>query len=382
MNLSNYYIVQASFYIGVFYLFYWSLLRKEAHFRWNRAYLLGTLALALLIPLLPDSLIKAEWFTPWISSDKPTEENLVLPLSTAVSTEVVQVTFAWAQGLWLIYSLGVMYTTLRLGHSLRKIFYLVHNHPNQQKVGYTLVHLNEGTTSIFSFGPFLFWSNQPSLSSVKLEQIEQHELAHIRQKHTLDVLWLELLCIILWFNPFIYLYKQALRNVHEYLADQAAVQQCKDPQAYSYLLVSQLLEAPQPELIHPFINKTNLKQRIHMLTLAKSTRRHLVKLALVLPVMALCVTMASCQQTVQQKKVKTVLKLKKVTANLSVKSPKITLRKHIKKDEKIQLNKKVEMNKKIRMNQSMKSDQRFQEFFLPFLKKKPAVKKRKGTGKC
>ena len=117
----------------------------------------------------------------------------------------------------------------------------------------------------------------------------RHEAAHIRQGHTADVLFLEVVQALFWFNPVLWLYKRALQEVHEFLADRAAVSQVATRPAYAHQLVAYALDMPVAALTTPFVSKSTLKQRIVMLQKPQTPRRALLGYVLALPLAALLV---------------------------------------------------------------------------------------------
>jgi len=123
--------------------------------------------------------------------------------------------------------------------------------------------------------------------------IQQHEQIHMQQMHSLDVLFFELLGIITWFNPVIYFYKQSIKNIHEYLADEEAARFQGDKTRYSMLLLSKAFDVDLHMLTNNFAGKSMLKKRIAMLHKEKSTKRGILKYGLFLPLFALTLLISS-----------------------------------------------------------------------------------------
>lgn len=143
----------------------------------------------------------------------------------------------WWEALLVLYITGLVFGLLKLFIQFRSfkevIWYRRHN--TRFKENYFLV-LTEGLMPTFSFFNYLFWDNSQTYSDEERDQIMAHEKAHIDQKHSLDILFIEILKVFFWFNPLMYLYKSLLEEVHEYAADQAAIGS-KSPATYSQLLV-------------------------------------------------------------------------------------------------------------------------------------------------
>jgi len=123
--------------------------------------------------------------------------------------------------------------------------------------------------------------------------IEAHEQVHAQQWHSADVMLIELVMIINWFNPVVYMYRFAIKHIHEYIADRQAVQAGTNKAEYALLLLSQTFETPAHQLVNPFFNHSLLKQRIIMLQKNKSQRISLIKYGLSAPLFILMLILSS-----------------------------------------------------------------------------------------
>jgi TonB family protein len=123
--------------------------------------------------------------------------------------------------------------------------------------------------------------------------IRRHEEIHIRQLHSADVLFFELLGILTWFNPIIYLYKVTIKNIHEYLADEEAARFQGDKEQYAMLLMSNALGVAPSTLINGFFNKSLLKKRIFMLYKERSRKVAILKYGLFVPLFAIALVASS-----------------------------------------------------------------------------------------
>ena len=282
------YAIQVGICWSIFLLLYGLFLRGETFFRLNRWYLLGTLVLGLLIPVLD---------LPWQPVDEVEGEGLqyflepvtvtVQQLEYTVEAISVQPTAErpafWFRILPLAYLLGAVFFLLRMGWGFGQLYRLYQRSVVEPRRGYVLVRTSE-THSPFSFFRYLFWSRSLRLAAEEENYVLQHELAHLRQYHSLDIVLLELLGILFWFLPPIYYYKTALRNVHEYLAD-AAVYDTAPKKQYGQLLLKQAQSGQHPALAHSIFH-SQLKQRIIMMTKNTSSRIALVKYLGLLPLAA------------------------------------------------------------------------------------------------
>ncbi|CAN5368489.1 M56 family metallopeptidase [soil metagenome] len=272
------YFLTASLYLLLFYGCYVLLLRQNTFFGLNRAYLLVSIVLSTTLP--------------FIELPSGTTESLPVGTITLPAFVVKSERTTWSQDqwFWLIYGLGVAVMSLRLGLNLRAVFQLIKRGTAERKSAYTLVRLPEdlNLTPSFSFGRYLVLNHADALTEPDV--LLRHEEAHIRQYHTADVLFLEIAQVAFWFNPVLWLYKRALQEIHEFLADRAVL---KTPQPdYPHQLVAYALNVSTTALITPFVSKSTLKQRIVMLHKPQTHRRALLGYVLVLPLAAL-LTMCS-----------------------------------------------------------------------------------------
>ena len=272
------YFLTASLYLLLFYFCYISLLRRNTFFGLNRAYLLISVILSVTLPLIE---------LPSGTADSLPVGTITLPAFVVKSERNEWSSEQW---FWLIYGLGVAVMSLRLVLNLRAVFWLIRQGTAERKSAYTLVRLTEdlSLTPSFSFGRYLVLNHVDALTEPDV--LLRHEEAHIRQYHTADVLFLEIVQVAFWFNPVLWLYKRALQEVHEFLADRAVL---KTPQPdYPRQLVAYALNVSSTALITPFVSKSTLKQRIVMLHKPQTHRRALLGYVLVLPLAAL-LTMCS-----------------------------------------------------------------------------------------
>lgn len=283
------YLLTASLYLLLFYGCYGLLLHRNTFFGLNRAYLLTSVALSLLLPLLE---------LPTETANALPVGAITLPAFTTGGPQPVQPNgFTTTDWLWLLYGLGVLVMLARLGLNVRAVFQLIQRGVTERRVDFTLVRLPDNSSPSFSFGQYLVLNHTDSMTEPNA--LILHEAAHIRQRHTLDVLFLEVVQAAFWFNPVLWNYKRALQIVHEFLADRAAVYQttpANEPDtlqrikpAYARQLVAYTLDVPITALTTPFVSKSTLKQRIVMLQKPQTPRRALAAYALALPLAALLV---------------------------------------------------------------------------------------------
>jgi len=260
------YLLEANIYLAVFYAGYCLFLNKETYYTLNRVYLLVSCLLSFLLPLVQVGILK------------PTVHDTI---SIVYLTPAVNRDTSIQDILFYAYLLGV---TILLGLLLLKLFKLVQMIQTANKIAdnrYKIVQLENSNTA-FSFFNYLFIGSKTEGTSI----IIRHEMVHVRQKHTLDVLFLEFIKIINWFNPFVYLLQNSLKTVHEYIADEQAAAFESDTLTYSSFLVNNAYGLSGSSIAPSFFNYNLLKKRIIMLNQKRSGNLAKLKYLVAVPICA------------------------------------------------------------------------------------------------
>jgi len=203
--------------LGALWLVYRLALRRERCFGYNRALLLLAPLLAAVLPLLPFPALPA-WL---VSSDAPSAALPPVLLPTLAAAAPVATTGPdWSWLAWG-YAAGVGLLLGRLAYQGWRLHRATRRLPRAARPGYTLAYTG-GRLPTSSFSRTIFWDETADLTPAEATSVLTHELAHVRQGHSADVLWLEIWRAVLWPNPFAHLLLPALRLTHELLADQAA----------------------------------------------------------------------------------------------------------------------------------------------------------------
>lgn len=304
MNEVVLYLIKSLLAGALFFGFYQFAMRRESYFRLNRFYLLIS---ALLIVILPffGSLIPLEMFT---RSAEPgiaiiTLPEVVIYSKGAISPVEAQTFFNWGIAGYLIVTLAMF---MGLALSAIKITKFYQAAKRAEKLNDN-VYLFPGQGSPFSFLGRIF-INRQYLDHPGLNNIIIHENAHIKQHHVVDLFFIELLSSLLWFNPFFFLIKKAIREVHEYLADREVINYGAEPVNYQQLLFNEVSGNPQYIIANNFNLLT--KKRIIML-IKKSGKMAALRIGALLPVIlaaAFMITLlqgnsSQAQNTRQTKKV-------------------------------------------------------------------------------
>ncbi len=279
------YIVKSAVCLAVFYLFYRLLLSRETFHRFNRIALLGILILSCVIPLaevtMKEPMEVSQQLLTW------EELLLVADLNQTATVETAPVSaITWCEGLLMAYLLGIVFFFLRNVWSLSRMLRLIK--------GSILVRRENGITLIThqkEIAPFS-WMKFVVISEKDLkengEEILTHEYAHIRKRHSIDLLIADVCIFFQWFNPASWLLKQELQNIHEFEADESVILQGIDAKKYQLLLIKKAVGTRLYSMADSF-NHSSLKKRITMMLKKKSNPWARLKYLYVLPLAAIAV---------------------------------------------------------------------------------------------
>ncbi|MCB7482300.1 M56 family metallopeptidase [Christiangramia sediminis] len=290
------YILQVLLFQLAFLLVYEIWLKKETFFNYNRWYLILAPSLAFLLPLLK---------LDFLSDALPAENlknlgniNVWLPEvmigsgNTSISENAT--TIAETSGSvnsWLIlYASGVLLSLILLIIKFRKLQQL--SAKSKIKLEHGLrIHSIPNSDIACTFFNKIFIGDQ--ISAKEKQQIMAHELVHIHENHSLDLLFFEILKIIFWFNPLVYIFQNQLATVHEYIADQTAVK-ISGKKEYYHQLLNTAFSTQNISFINQFFNHSLIKKRILMLQKNNSSKLSKFKFLLVIPLMLAMLTYVSC----------------------------------------------------------------------------------------
>jgi hypothetical protein len=265
------YLLLVNLYLVLSYGFYYLLLRRETFFHLNRLYLVSTAIFSFFIPVIHSDWVKNLFITQKVQH---TLYTYAKPILVYHFKNIEEHHLTIGQILVVIYTLGAAILITRF------IWQLI----SLKKI----IDTPEESAGAFSF----FRSIKLGGNLDNLEIITAHEQAHANQWHTVDVLLIEAVAIINWFNPIVYLYRLEIKHIHEYIADRHALENGIDKADYAMLLLSQTLKTPH-QLVTPFFNHSLLKQRIIMLQKNRSKYAALLKYGLSAPLFMLMMILAS-----------------------------------------------------------------------------------------
>jgi len=282
------YLLQVIVCSCILYSYYHFFLRNKKFHQYNRYFLLLATITSICIPFLNIPVyFDSEEAKPillqslTVFSSEGFEEDMIVNNASIEATR-----FTWKNILSSFYLLiaGVLF--IRFIVALVRIARLVQVYPGEKIDNIHFINTNEPATP-FSFFRWLFWNNKIELNSDNGQQIFRHELFHIRQKHSWDIIFLEIVTLIFWINPFFHLIKKEIKAIHEFLADKFAVEENKEWD-YAELLLMQVLDSPNTRLTNPFFHN-QVKRRIAMLTTSKKTGFQYLRKIMVLPLAAIIV---------------------------------------------------------------------------------------------
>ncbi|MBS1663587.1 MAG: TonB-dependent receptor plug domain-containing protein [Bacteroidetes bacterium] len=270
------YFLKVSVSLAIVWVFYQLLLRRLTFYTMNRWYLLGYSLLAFFIPLidLGPVLSKGDGhgYVVVVRYIPSIGRSVVLPAVEESGDHWWSVLIAAVilVSVFLLVKLGIQWSSLLM----------VRRRARLMKDGAVKLYWMDGDVRPFSFGSSVYIN--PKLHTEKeFSEIILHEYVHIRQRHSFDILFTELLSAVCWYNPFVWLIRYCIRQNLEFIADQAVLNSGVDRKGYQYHLLKVVGE-PAYRLANNF-NFSSLKKRIVMMNKIRSARLHLVKFLFIVP---------------------------------------------------------------------------------------------------
>ncbi|WP_418604634.1 M56 family metallopeptidase [Hwangdonia sp.] len=291
------FILKSSACLAVFMLFYKLFLEKESVHHFKRFYLLGALLVSMVIPFIT--------FTEYVQVEPVQEFMPFQPLAFTDAT--VEKNTSWQDYtpniLWSIYALGVIIFSIRFLKNLFQLFQKIKTNPkfkNQSFINVLLVDLVHPHT----FFNYIFLNKNKYEHNRIPNEVLWHEQTHAKQKHALDILCIELLHIIFWFNPLLYYIKKDIKLNHEFLADQAVLKQGIDTKNYQQLLLAysspnNYRNARTNQLANA-INYSLIKKRFTVMKTQTSKKAFWLKGLLILPILAILIYGFSKKEIVEK----------------------------------------------------------------------------------
>jgi len=272
METFGMYLLKSAVWLIGFGLIYLIFLRNERYFLLNRIFLFSGLFASAFFPLL-------NW-----------HYTIIIPIATSSvefhppiqALSVVEPFFSVQRLMQILYMSGVSYLLYRITWQTASMLGVIKKAGVLPFKSVKLIRTTEYPVS-FSFFSFVFVN--PSINETETNEVVNHESEHIRQKHWIDLILFEALCTLQWFNPMIWFYGRFIRQNHEYLADERALQRSVNPAVYRAALLNQMLGGPVIVLAHSFNYSLNTK-RFNMMKKKIYSPIRKFKLLLVLPLIA------------------------------------------------------------------------------------------------
>jgi hypothetical protein len=266
------YLLKSGLLLAVFYAVYKLLLENERMFRFNRAYLLGSLIFSFIIPL------QLFTFKPLFESglNAIQLEGIEIRTSRAPINENYLLEYVFAI-LKRVYVIVAVVLGFRLILNVLSFFKKISNKETRSVDGVKVILTDEAVL------PHSFWNaifvNKTEFEMGKIpSELLIHEKAHLEQRHTLDILFVAVLQTVFWFNPFLSLFRKAIKLNHEFLADEAVNKQFGEVRSYQNLLL-EFASNQQTVALASNINYLITKKRLLMMTKEKSPLAMILKVS-------------------------------------------------------------------------------------------------------
>ena len=289
------YSLKVSVFLIAFYLMFKLLMSRETLHRANRYLILGTIALAFVLPLCHLT----------ISAAGPVMANLGVTQSVVMLEEVIvgggsasasaTHSIDWRAVAVVVFYLGIVVCLLRMLISIFSVLKIVRRGERQTLPDGSVLVIVDGEQAPFSWIKYIIISRKDYEENY--HEVVTHEQAHIRCRHSIDVLVCDVLCCLQWFNPAMWLLRQELCAIHEYEADEAVLDSGINAKQYQILLIKKAAGGKWYSIANSF-NHSKLKYRITMMSRKKSSGWTMVKALYVLPIAAFAaIAFANCSKT-------------------------------------------------------------------------------------
>jgi TonB family protein len=277
MNILLIYMVKVGIYLAAFYLVYFLLLSRDTTYSRNRAYILLSLAFAVIFPMISFQTLKPlniQQFgrlleDVFISADKSGATGSGSWLTSVHTLQLI----------YTIYLIGVLVLLFKLLVDFLNLFFLI---IRQRNGGSKIIRFHGFSTAGFSAMGYIFINTR--LSSDEAGEIIRHEQNHLYRNHFIDIIFIEIVKAFQWFNPVVYLLDRSLRAIHEYQADEGCLSSGVPVVSYQSLLLSQVFKSKAFNLTNSFSNPSLIKRRMIMMTKKRTSSIAAMKLLLVVPV--------------------------------------------------------------------------------------------------
>jgi TonB family protein len=290
-------MIKVAVYMIAFYIVYSLLLSRDTSYGRNRAFILLSLLSALILPFITFQTIKPlniQLFGKFLSE---------VFVTASANTNKIMSTGTMAAGiLHTIYSIYIIVAFIfifKLLIDLFNLLFLIIRHRHQ---GSRIIRFHGFNTSGFSAMGYIFINSR--LSPEDAGEIIRHEQNHLKQNHFIDIIFIEIIKALQWFNPVVYLFNRSLRAIHEYQADQECLSSGVPIVNYQSLLLNQVFKSRAFNLTNSFSNPSLIKKRMLMMTKKRTPDFAALKMLIVVPVAAVVFFAISAYREIPDSSVK------------------------------------------------------------------------------
>ena len=305
-------MVKAALYLAGFYLIYFIFLSRDTKYGRNRAFIILSLVSAFILPMISINIKEQSgifYFGKTLSEVLVTANGSKGQIVHASGSGMNSATL-----LFNIYLTGVIVFTLKLMADSINLFVLIRK--NKKKNNH-IVYFSGFNTAGFSAIGYIFINR--SLDNAEAEEIIRHEQNHLENNHFLDILFIEVVLIFQWFNPFIYLFNRSLRAIHEYQADQECLREGMTLKSYQNLLLSNIFRSGKINISNCFSNPSLIRKRMIMMSKKPSGNFSNLKILLAIPVTALFLSaISACEKSINTGKPADEMALPATTTNQTI----------------------------------------------------------------
>ena len=296
------FLITSTISLSVFLGFYHLVLEREKIHQFNRFYLLFAIVISFAIPFFTFEIIK---IIPVVHAIEPL--NTIVTSSALPENEMQEIVAQTTENInytpyifWSLYGIISMSLMIRFGKNIWKLISKSKSNPTVKYNNATLVLIQEKTLP-HTFLNSIFINFEDYNNRTIEDELYSHELVHVTQKHTLDILFIELLKVVFWFNPLLIFYKKAIQLNHEFLADEEIVKTYNNVPFYQNLLLQKSSNV-QTIYLASNLNYLITKKRLLMMTKSTSQKIALLKKIAIVPILA-CLIYFFCIEVVAQEKV-------------------------------------------------------------------------------
>jgi hypothetical protein len=274
----------------VFFLSYHILLRKETFFNSNRWFLLAGLISSVVLPLVVFTKIV------WVDPTPTNFDWSKIPMTTPAENEASEIN--WYLVFAIVYSIGILVFLIKIAFDFYSLSKVLKGKNIQHQADFKFIDVKENVSPFSYFNSIVY--NSSLYSAAELENILEHEKVHSTQNHTIDVLISRLFCVVFWFNPLVWLYKNAIVQNLEFIADNEASKNISDKKAYQLTLLKITTQENCVAITNHFYQSL-IKKRIVMLNKNQSNKRNSWKYAFVIPILGAFVFFFQIKVVAQEK---------------------------------------------------------------------------------